>query len=227
MNRQRCLTAFIKYPEEGKVKTRLSRLLGEDVSVRLCRAFIQDLIENLSQGDYSFRIACHPEERMGDLRREFGSGLSCIPQAGEDLGERMLNAFKQCFADGFGSVAVIGSDMPDLPKRIIEDAFQALGNNGAVIGPACDGGYYLIGFRRESFAAEAFEGMAWGADSVFADTVQALKRAGLSFHVLPQRRDIDRPEDIAALVNDCGETGFSSSRTMACLREHGLAKVGR
>jgi rSAM/selenodomain-associated transferase 1 len=225
MDRARCLTVFVKYPEKGRVKTRLSPALGEDTAVSLCRAFIHDLLDNLSQGDYSFRIACHPEERISDLLREFGSGFSCVPQAGADLGERMLEAFKRCFDDGFMSVAVMGSDIPGLPKRIIEDAFRALKDNGAVIGPTFDGGYYLIGFRRESFVPAAFRGMKWGGDSVFAETAHALERAGVSFHVLEQWRDIDRPEDIAALVNDSGKPGFSASRTMACLRSRGLAKV--
>lgn len=226
MDRQRCLTVFVKYPEKGRVKTRLSPALDEDTVVSLCRAFIQDLLEGLAQGDYSFRIACHPEERIGDLRREFGSGFSCIAQAGAELGERMLNAFERCFADGFTSVAVMGSDVPGLPKRTIEEAFRALEDNGAVIGPTFDGGYYLIGFRRESFVPAAFRGMEWGGGSVFAETAQTLERAGVRFHVLARWRDIDWPEDIAALMDDCGKPVFSASRTMSCLRSRGLVKAG-
>jgi len=223
MNKKRCLALFVKYPEKGKVKSRLGRSMDEGMIVLLYRAFIEDLIENLAQGDYDFRIAAHPGERIGDFRKEFGNAFSYIPQDGPDLGKRMLNSFNRCFSDGYRSVVVMGSDIPDLPQRIIEEAFQALEKNAAVIGPSHDGGYYLIGFCRESFLPPVFEGIMWGGDGVFKKTVQILERAGLRFHVLPQWRDIDRPEDIAALIKDSGKTGFAGSKTMACLRGHGLA----
>ncbi len=223
MNEERCLVLFVKYPEKGRVKTRLGRSLDEDMVVRLYRAFIEDLIGKLTQGDYRFRIAVHPRERISDFRREFGDAFSYMSQTGPDLGGKMLNAFKQCFSDGCRSVIVMGSDIPDVPKRIIEEAFRALEKNGAVIGPTYDGGYYLIGFSRESFFPAVFEGIMWGGDGVFGKTVQIMERAGGRFRVLPHWRDIDRPEDIAALVDNSGTTDFSGSKTMACLRDYGLA----
>jgi glycosyltransferase A (GT-A) superfamily protein (DUF2064 family) len=119
-------------------------------------------------------------------------------------------------------VVAIGSDSPDLPPRIVKAAFAALEKGGAVIGPACDGGYYLIGFSMESFTPAAFEGMAWGTDSVGKTTMDILERTGLDVHVLPVWRDIDRPEDVAALINDSEGNGFARSHTMACLRDYGF-----
>lgn len=224
MSKERCLVMFAKYPEKGKVKSRLCRYWDEDMVVRLYRAFIDDLLERLSAGGYEFRIACHPRERMMDFRREFGDVFSYVPQAGKDLGEKMHNAFIKSFSQGFRAVVVIGSDSPDLPHGIINEAFQALEEGSAVIGPSCDGGYYLIGFSRESFTPAAFTGIAWGTDSVGKTTMDILKKAGINVHVLPSWRDIDRPEDIDALINDSGKNGFAGSKTISCLRDLGAIK---
>ena len=79
----------------------------------------------------------------------------------------MENAFQRCFADGFTAVVLIGSDIPDLPPEILAEAFAALDSRGAVIGPAVDGGYYLIGFTKEMFAPGVFEGISWSTEAVF------------------------------------------------------------
>lgn len=215
---------FVKYPEKGKVKSRLSRYWDEDMVVRLYRAFIDDLLAGLSAGDYGFRIAYYPPERKKEFSKQFGDAFSYVPQTGKDLGEKMGNAFKKCFSEGFKAVVVIGSDSPDLPTRIVNEAFQALEKSGAVIGPSYDGGYYLIGFTGESFTPAAFDGIAWGTDSVGERTMDILKKAGINVHVLPSWRDIDRPEDIDALINESGKAGFAGSKTIACLREHGVIK---
>lgn len=224
MDQGKCLVLFIRYPEKGRVKSRLASALDEDTVILLYRAFIEDMLENLSEGDYRFRIAFHPAERLSDLRQEFGAGFFYLPQTGPDLGRKMLDAFNRCFSDGCRSVIIIGSDIPDLPQQVIEEAFLALEKNDAVIGPSLDGGYYLIGFGRDSFTPAAFEGIAWGGDGVYENTVRILEMSGLRFHVLPAWRDIDRPEDITALIRECGEKGFAGSRTMAVLRDRSLMK---
>jgi rSAM/selenodomain-associated transferase 1 len=224
MDKEQCLIMFVKYPEKGKVKSRLSQYWDEDMIVRLYRAFIEDLLARLSSGDYRFRIAYHPRERKNDFRKDFGNTYSYMPQTGAGLGKKMHNAFTRCFSDGFSSVVIIGSDSPDLPPQIIKEAFQALEKRDAVIGPSCDGGYYLIGFCRESFTPEAFEGIAWGTDSVCKMTMGILESAGNRVHVLPAWRDIDRPEDVVALINDSEKTGFTGSKTISFLQDYGVAK---
>lgn len=226
MNTQRCLIMFAKYPERGKVKSRLSRSWDEDVVARLSLCFIEDLLERLSKGGSSFsiRIAYHPNEKRRDFMRQFGDTFSYTPQRGEDLGKRMYNAFCQCFTEGFRSVVIIGSDSPDLPLRIVRDAFQALDTRGAVIGPACDGGYYLIGFSKDALFPGVFNGIVWGSDDVFKKTMQLLESAGIRPWILPIWRDIDRPEDIFALIEDNQNTAFAGSRTMTYLKELGIRK---
>jgi glycosyltransferase A (GT-A) superfamily protein (DUF2064 family) len=129
----------------------------------------------------------------------------------------MKNAFRDCFADGFTAVVVIGSDIPDLPPEIFAEAFAALESQGAVIGPAADGGYYLIGFRKETFVPGMFEGIAWSTERVLTETLERLVRAGLGVHRLPPRRDVDTVDDLRDLVRRHRDTPFARSLTMACL----------
>ncbi len=155
-----------------------------------------------------------------------GKGFSYRPQTGHDLGMRMVNAFKSCFDDGFRSVIIIGSDCPDLPQWIIEEAFEALQRHGAVIGPSYDGGYYLIGFSGESFSGNYFENIPWSTENVYKETVGRFDKEGVSFHVLPAWRDIDTIDDVRALLKECGHSDFRKSKTMRFLRLNGFAVSG-
>jgi glycosyltransferase A (GT-A) superfamily protein (DUF2064 family) len=100
---------------------------------------------------------------------------------------------------GYKRVVLIGSDIPDLPMKYIEEAFQSLKRMDAVIGPAYDGGYYLIGFKDKTFSPQVFEGIAWGTTSVFDETMKKLNRFGRAVHTLPWQRDIDTAEDLRYL----------------------------
>lgn len=222
MNRQRCLVMFARYPEKGQVKSRLNLDGDESLAADLYRCFIEDLLEELSTGNYQFWMAYDPPERKLDFIKLFGSDFLSGPQRGADLGKRMCNAFTGCFLNGFQSVALIGSDSPDLPARIIEEAFDSLEKSGAVIGPALDGGYYLIGFSRNSFSARVFENMAWSTGRVFAETMRRFREDAVSVHVLPQWRDMDRREDLRALFEKHQKSDFGRSRTIRFLKEHGL-----
>ncbi len=217
MNREkRCIVIFVRYPEKGAVKSRLAPVLDEELVVSLYEAFVRDLLATLEGSGHPFRIAFTPEEREEDIFRCFGRHDG-FPQTGTDLGERMKSAFQRCFSDGFSSVLLIGSDIPDLSPEIFAEAFKALDNNDAVIGPAADGGYYLIGFRREAFAPAAFAGVSWGTGTVFAETMARLGRAGGGVHRLPLWRDVDTPEDLRDLVRRHRDTPFARSRTIAYL----------
>jgi len=226
MNQERCLVIFVKYPEKGKVKSRIV-FGGDDGHVAdLYRCFIEDLLKSFSSGHYEFLIAFDPPEKEKDIKDLFGKDLSYMPQAGADLGIRMYNALATCFAQGFQSVVLIGSDSPDLPQRIIEEAFQSLQSHDAVIGPTYDGGYYLIGFSNGSFAASFFENIAWSTDGVYAETVGRFDKEGVSFHVLPRWRDIDTVDDVRALLKDREQSDFSQSKTIEFLRANGFTASG-
>jgi rSAM/selenodomain-associated transferase 1 len=213
---RRCIVMFMKYPEKGQVKSRLSPAIDEGFVVSLYEAFVTDLLATLKQSGHPFRLAFAPADREEEIARRFGY-CDLIPQMGADLGERMKNAFWSCFADGFTAAVIIGSDSPDLTPEIFTEAFAALEDRDAVIGPAADGGYYLIGFRKETFVPGAFEGIAWSKDRVFAETADRLDQAGLITHRLPRWRDVDTPEDLRDLFHRHQDSPFSQSRTMTCL----------
>ena len=219
----RCLVMFTKFPERGQVKSRLAKDLGEERATELYRCFIEDLLERLSRGTYRFQMAFYPAGKEREIKEMFGNELSYTPQAGEDLGERMKNAFNLCFLEGSQSAVVIGSDCPDLPAWIIEEAFFSLDDHDVVIGPSVDGGYYLIGFRKETFNPDAFAGPTWGTANVFRQTMTNLQETGALVYVLPVWQDIDRPEDIAILIKNSEKRKFTNSKTLLYLQSNGLA----
>jgi rSAM/selenodomain-associated transferase 1 len=214
---------FVRFPGRGQVKSRLAKNMGEEAATNLYRCFVEDLLERFSKEAYRLRIAFYPAEKEHEMREMLGDEFSYIPQAGEDLGERMKLSFLRCFSEGARSVVLIGSDIPDLPAQIVDEAFLALDRNEAVIGPAVDGGYYLLGFRRDTFNEDIFAGLPWGAETVFQETMNILRTAGAPVHVLPVWRDIDEREDIAALIKNSEDTGFADSKTMLYLKAMGLA----
>jgi rSAM/selenodomain-associated transferase 2/rSAM/selenodomain-associated transferase 1 len=198
---RRLLIFFVKSPEPGAVKTRLSAEIGRDLAVELYKDIGARSLKAVEGGSYDIRIAFYPPDKAAEVKAWLGEGRKYFPQAGADLGRRMENAFKSAFSDGAEYAVLTGSDIPDLSGSIIEEAFSMLNDTGAVIGPAKDGGYYLIGFSRQGFLSEVFDGIRWGGDSVFADTMAAFRRAGAGGaepHILPELTDIDRAEDIEA-----------------------------
>lgn len=219
----RCLIMFVKFPEQGRVKSRLAKDLGAEAAANLYRCFVDDLSERFSKEPYKLCLAFHPTEKENEMREMLGDEFSCIPQTGDDLGERMKLAFLRCFSEGGRSVVLIGSDIPDLPARIVDEAFCALDEKDSVIGPAADGGYYLLGFKQDTFNANVFQGIPWGGETVFHDTMNLLRMAGAPVHVLPAWRDIDKYEDIAALIKNSKDTSFANSKTMLYLKAIGLA----
>ena len=221
ITQKRCLIIFVKYPEKGQVKSRLARDFDAKFVVDLYGNFVDDLLDNLNSGSYRLKIAFYPPGKNEEIRQRFGEQNEYMPQIGADLGERMKNSFLQCFSEGFKSVILIGSDCPDLTAGIIEDAFHALKEqNDAVIGPSCDGGYYLIGFNDKSFCPGVFEGMSWGSRSVCADTVNILEACKYITYLTPLWRDIDTRDDLLDLIDRHRKTPFSRSRTMAFIYSH-------
>ncbi|MGZ6209682.1 MAG: TIGR04282 family arsenosugar biosynthesis glycosyltransferase [Syntrophales bacterium] len=219
----RCLIMFVRFPGQGQVKSRLAKDIGEEQATNLYRCFVEDLLERFSKEPYRLCLAFHPREIEHEMKEMLGHNFSYIPQTGGDLGERMKLAFLRCFSEGARSVVLIGSDIPDLPARIVDEAFRALDKYGTVIGPSLDGGYYLLGFRQETFNEGIFARLPWGAETVFQQTMNILHMAGALVHVLPVWWDIDKHEDIAVLIKNSKDTGFTDSKTMLYLKAIGLA----
>ena len=192
----RCLLFFIKHPEKGKVKTRLASAIGDRTAVMYYKRFLLEMLFTLNRGTFLFYLCYSPETPLSDIKDWLGDHYLYMAQSGEDLGERMKNGFLEAISMNFKRVVLIGSDIPDLPIEFIEEAFASLLEKDVVIGPSLDGGYYLIGFKNETFLPRTFEGIHWSTASVFEKTLSVLKQEGLTVHTLQPLRDIDTVEDL-------------------------------
>jgi hypothetical protein len=208
---------FVKFPDPGRVKTRLSRVLGDERGAAIYSAFVLDMLDTLVLSGYPLAVCFAPQARMEAFRSWLGHGWIYLPQQGDDLGVRMNNGFQDAFRKGYHKAILIGSDFPDLPPEIIEEAFSSLERHPAVIGPALDGGYYLIGFGRETFAPSVFDRVAWDRDTVLQRTLSRFKEMRQQVHILPAWNDVDTHEDLLDLYRRGKGTHFARSRTMTCL----------
>jgi len=214
----KCLIVFVKYPQKGKIKSRLARYYDDNFVTGLYENFVFDILKTVDNGDYRLQIYFHPPEKETAIKKLLTGNYQYRPQRGTDLGARMKNAFADCFSEGFKSAVLIGSDFPDLPLKIIEDAFAVLDSpSDAVIGPAADGGYYLIGMKTETFLPDIFSGLPWSTAYVFSETLKILQACGQRTEILPEWRDVDTRDDLISLMERNKSTAFADSRTMEYL----------
>ena len=196
--RQR-LILMCKYPRPGAVKTRLEPALGALRACDLHRALVAHTVLEMTkfaaQGDLGLevRVADAPDETSA--RAWLGVGLSIRPQGEGDLGQRMARAVETAFEEGVEAVVVIGGDCPGLTAQQLGAAFVALVESDIVLGPAADGGYYLIGLRRVCPAL--FAGIAWGGPQVRAQTLAIAREQALALELLAELSDVDVPSDLA------------------------------
>jgi hypothetical protein len=214
MENKDCVIMFVKSAERGMVKSRLVASVGEDVALDLYKCFVSDLMEMLVQDRHSLEIFFYPPDVRQEVARWLGDEHTLMPQIGDDLGDRMENAFVEVFSQGFDRAILIGSDSPDLPNLFIEEALDALEDYDAVVGPSHDGGYYLIAFTRDTFLPQVFSGVTWGSTEVFEQTMGILRKANLTVHALPAWGDIDTVDDLKALFQDSRNTPYAESKTM-------------
>ncbi len=192
---------MLKYPRPGAVKTRLIPALGEARACELYRALVRHTLATV--GEFSRAAGAVPavEVRLAgapdaDAARAWLGGGALIREQGDgDLGARMERATREAFADGAEAVVVIGADCPQLTAAHLDAACKALREKEIVLGPAEDGGYYLIGLRRPR--PELFRGIAWSTDAVLAQTLAASRAVSADCHLLDTLRDVDEPEDLA------------------------------
>ena len=191
------LAVFLKAPRPGAVKTRLVPALGSDAAAGLYRALAENVLAATRprSSEYERRLFFAPPEAGAEMEA-WRPGEAWIPQAGADLGARMSSAFDAEFGRGTGRVAIVGSDVPGLTRADVLSALGSLEDHDLAVGPARDGGYYLIALARAR--PELFRGVAWGASAVFAATMERAAALGLTVRVLEERRDIDTPDDVRA-----------------------------
>ena len=191
------LIIFSRYPEAGRSKTRLIPALGASGSARLHEEMTRHTLRTAAElaQDYPVRVEVHfAGGDEGLMRQAFGGDFLYRPQVEGDLGQKMRTALEGALKKGVNRAAVIGTDCPDLTARRLRHAFEALKTRELVLGPAPDGGYYLIGCRR--VLPQLFADMPWGTEHVWARTLAAARGAGLNPYVLEPLPDVDRPQDL-------------------------------
>ena len=207
---------FSKFPEPGMVKTRLARSVGAENAAKLQRAFIEDQLRMLSELGASVTMCCDPLRPLSDYKGLFGGDVEYAPQQGGDLGQRMLHALHQSLRKS-ETALLVGSDLPDLPGQFLTEAQKALRSAQVCLGPATDGGFYLLGLR-EPLPADIFRDVAWSGPLVLQTTLANCAAKNLSIHLLPTWPDVDTIEDLRAYAR---RNHGRPTRTMARIHDLG------
>jgi hypothetical protein len=196
------LLVFARLPERGKVKTRLAHDLGDERALAVYEAMLRDLLANVgtSAGDLEIEIVWAPTEAANgeSLRNAFGA-YALAMQTGETLGDRLSMAFSErFFFHRTQKVVAIGVDEPALTRALVGHAVGLLESCDWVLGPANDGGYYLIGCRAAAFESAIFADIDWSSERVLAQTLAKIRQWQTTVALLPLRRDIDLVDDLRA-----------------------------
>jgi uncharacterized protein len=200
------LIIFVKAPRLGTVKTRLARSLGESAALSAYCELVETLFLHLEDvREVELRFA--PDDSQSEIQRWLKPGWQATPQGSGDLGDRLIAAFSDAFAAGATRVVVIGSDCPAVTPADIRAAWTALQMTDVVLGPALDGGYWLIGLRQPQ--PVLFEKMPWSTNAVLNETVERARAARLSVHLLRRLSDVDTERDWADFL----KSGLSSKVT--------------
>jgi len=188
------LVIFAKFPESGKVKKKIGKVIGMQNSAKLCTAFINDLIAKNEDKDYDLYLSFIGHEHKEQYRTMFPHAILYV-QRGTGLSSNMLCSF-QDLLDDYEKVVIIGCDVPDLSTEIIVKAFNALEHYDVVLGPAEDGGYYLIGMKKPH---NIFEDVPWGTGKLLEEQIKILREKRLPFVLLEKLPDVDTVEELKEL----------------------------
>ncbi len=199
MNNQQ-LIIFTRYPEPGKTKTRLIPALGAEGAANLQFQMTETTIIKANKLSNMMSLLVEIRFAGGNfqlMKNWLGSDLKYQEQGTGNLGERITRAFESAFNQGMKYVVIIGTDCPSLTPGMMLQAFAKLTQSDVIIGPATDGGYYLIGLKK--IIPELFQGINWGTSVVLSQTVAIAQNINLAIDYLPELSDIDRPEDLEKL----------------------------
>lgn len=186
------LVVFLRKPVLGRVKTRLAATIGDREALRIYRELVGVTLLAAAQVNSERRLFWTEDGLDESLADD--TLFTHFAQQGNDLGERMAAAFSVSFAEGAQKTIIIGSDCPTMGADVIRKAFDALDTHDVVIGPATDGGYYLLGMRQ--LHTEFFEGKAWSTASVLTATLEDATSLGISVFSLEEMSDLDNEEDL-------------------------------
>lgn len=185
------LIIFVRNPELGKVKTRLAADVGHNEALVIYKELLQHTSNVAGEVDAGKFVFYHERIEENDIWNT--AGFTKKLQSGDILGDKMKQAFEELFLLGYKKIIIIGSDCLELSASLIEEAFILLKESDVVIGPAKDGGYYLLGMR--AMHGFIFENKSWSTSSVFNQTMNELQQHQLTVSLLPQLNDIDTAAD--------------------------------
>jgi rSAM/selenodomain-associated transferase 1 len=191
------LIVFVKAPRPGTVKTRIARTAGAARACGIYRQLVEAVLGNLA----SLRcveLRFSPDDALEEIKSWQRGDWDAVPQGSGDLGARLVRTFEIAFANGAERVAIVGSDCPEVQKADVQVAWKELKSHDVVLGPAVDGGYWLIGLRAPQ--PELFRDIAWSSDQVLAKTLTRAKSLGLRIQLLRILSDIDTEADWNAYV---------------------------
>ena len=187
---QPALIIFVRNPVLGKVKTRIAATIGDENALAVYKHLLQHT-KDITGGLPVTKFVFYAD---GVTANDLWNGYEKILQSGTDLGERMRNAFDWVLEKGYDKIIIIGSDCFELDEKMISAAFLKLDEYDIVIGPATDGGYYLLGMQ--SPFKNMFENITWSSNSVFNETKKQIEQQKLSLFLLPSLNDVDEEKDI-------------------------------
>ncbi len=206
--KENALIVFYRYPELGKVKTRLAKELGDEFAFEFyskCSSYVLEKLTSLN--NIEVYIFFSDNKDISKFDNQFKFILSS--QVGNSLGQKMNQAIKDVLCLGHKKVIICATDTPDLGKSNISDAFMSLEKSDFVFGPAVDGGYYLIGMKEE--ASFLFENMTWSHSDVLKESLSRIKRKNQSSSLLERLIDIDTKEDLLVWLSTSGDDYFKES----------------
>jgi len=216
MNQDATIVAlFVRAPIPGRVKTRLAVDLGNDGACSLYRAMVTDILSNIAPYDFPIYLFYEGND-VENLPEEWITASStAVPQAGDDIGERMAAAFEYCFAHNIDQVILVGSDIPGLDARVMLSAATSLISHDITISPAYDGGYCLIAMKRETYQPRVFENVPWSTDKVLRTTLERCAECELDAELLDTLQDIDTIEDLKAYCRNVSDNAIATNLRLA------------
>jgi len=191
------LIIFARYPVLGKVKKRLASSLGKEFAMGFYKECSNHLFAEIKRNQNDFFtpfLFCSEKDELNKMIDWAGSGFEYCYQEGNDLGERMSNAFNKVFTLGAKKTVIIGTDVPDISNNLITSSFSLLDEKDFVIGPSIDGGYYLLGMK--NLNCDLFSGISWSTETVLDHTINRIEKNNFSFAKLKQLHDIDDEQSL-------------------------------
>jgi len=209
---RQALAVAAKAPQPGTVKTRLHALLSKDDATELYCCFLKDTLALMSSvPDIETVISYTPEGSEHFFNGIISNGARLLPQRGASFGDKLFHALEDLLGEGYSSAAIMDADSPTLPREYLVRAFQELARAGdrVVLGPATDGGYYLIGVKRPH--RQLFDRITWSTELVLGETIERAREIGLEVVLLPEWYDVDSVRELRQLRRELAENNYGGA----------------